>query len=98
LALLEMGGSTLLLRVLIETITSKTLQPSIRANAAEYLSGIAYRSTVGYSVTGWAGDRHTLACTGRDLMVEPLRAALRDESARVRRHAADALGYLGRRR
>lgn len=98
-ALLEMGGSTLLLRVLIETMTSKTLRPSIRANAAEYLSGIAYRSTDGYSsITGWVPDRHTLSRADRDLMVEPLRAALLDESARVRRHAADALGHLGRRR
>ncbi|MGP3959581.1 HEAT repeat domain-containing protein [Nonomuraea sp. 3N208] len=97
-ALLEMGGSRLLLRALFETMASKPLQPSIRAHAASYLSNIAYRSTVGYSVTGWVTDRHELTGADRELMVEPLRAALRDESPRVQKHAAAALGHLGKLR
>ncbi|WP_192810249.1 HEAT repeat domain-containing protein [Actinomadura rudentiformis] len=95
-ALLKMGGAPLLLRVLFDTMASTTLQPAIRAGAASYLSHIAYNSAVGYSMTGWGDGKMT--AVDRDSMVEPLMRALRDESARVREHAARALGHLGDKR
>lgn len=92
-ALVRMGGVTLLLRVLFEMMMSKTLQPSIREHAARYLCDIAYRSAAGHGVTA-LGDG-VLTDADRELMVESLRAVLRDESAHVRERAAVALGHLG---
>jgi hypothetical protein len=89
-----MGGPALAVRALCDTMTSADVNPSARGKAAGYLADIAYRSTVGYSLTPSLLDGKP---TTGDLqpMVEPLRAALRDEFAGVRERAVMALGHLG---
>jgi HEAT repeat protein len=88
--LLKMGGPTLVVQALCDLMISAS-ELSIRAQAAKYLSFIAYSRTVVYG----GNYEARLTDPARELMVEPLRATLRDESAWGRDDAAKALGRLG---
>lgn len=89
----ERGGSALQMRALCDTMMSANLRPYVRMAAAHYLIGVAYRIRRGDGcpLTRYSGSWLTDA--DRELMVESLRAALRDEV--VRGAAASALHYLG---
>jgi HEAT repeat protein len=89
------GGSALAVRALCDTMTSTNLEPSVRVEAARYLSNIAYRFAFGDRRVTPMGGGH-LDDAGLELMVEPLQAALRDPV--VRGHATSALGHIGTRR
>lgn len=91
------GGPTLAVRALCDTMTSTSLEPHVRAEAARYLSNIAYRFAFGDRYVTPMGGRH-LTDADLELMVEPLRAALHDEYPGVRDRATSALGHIGTRR
>lgn len=91
--LMKLGGETLLLRTLLDTMTSKTLALPIRQEAAKGLVQVAWRSTLGFGVGAYSS--RILTNADRNLMVGPLRAALRDHDWIIRSDATTALGYLG---
>ena len=92
-SLVTMGGSTLFVRAVLDTLTSGAASPDLRTRVAQELSDIAYRSTGSLGLTPWLAEKLTHA--DRESMFEPLRAALHDTHAPVRRHTAMALGHLG---
>lgn len=83
-ALRRMGGSSLVVRALLDTMTSKTVSRPVKASAA-------------WQLRNWVGScsRERLTEADRELMVESLRAALRDDEDAARDDMASVLGYLG---
>lgn len=91
-ALLDMGGSELVLRGLLDVLGDQ--RPMLRWYAARELAEIAASSAfdgIGLHVLDELTD------TDRELILGPLRSALRDEFLPVQRAAAIALGHLGDR-
>ncbi|MFC4470402.1 HEAT repeat domain-containing protein [Streptomyces xiangluensis] len=91
-ALLKMGGSELVLRGLLDVLGDQ--QPMLRWYAARELARIAASSA--FNGIG-AHVLNKLTDSDRELILGPLRAALRDEFLPVQRAAAIALGHLGDR-
>ncbi|WP_179166447.1 HEAT repeat domain-containing protein [Streptomyces sp. CB03238] len=93
-ALFTVGGSELMLRGLLDVLGHQ--EQMLRWYAARELANITYRSTVGYGLTV-NGSHGELVDADRQLIVGPLRSALRDKFWLVRESAATALGHLGDR-
>lgn len=84
-ALRWMGGPSLVVRALLDTMRSKTVSRPVKASAARQLKN-------------WVGSpswRERLTEADRELMVESLRAALRDDEDAARDEIASVLGHLG---